>query len=276
MQLLIPLSSKNLKKGYQKTLNMLDFRLVQLGKFYSLKSPSGSPVNWIYKTVVLRKDVKCDLGLGIFCLFREGKLGFWSFGDPEWTQIDQGNSCYDDIILHKEQIYVIDETGTVWWVNSETFELIMFSPPLYLGGQKKKLVESEGHLYVVDLYLGERKRVADMIVYKLDEEWGTWVHVQCLGDRLFVLAKDYCFSALAVGLCGSPARNCIFFTDSYDEDRDARGVTGYHTRFFRLDDRRIRVVADFADHICTFSPPPEWLSSQIMKNALDVNSSQYC
>lgn len=276
MQLLIPLSNEHLKKPHQKTLNMLDFRLVQLGKSYSLKSPYGSPVTWIYKTVVLRKDVKSDLGLGILCLFREGKLGFWNFGDPEWTQIDQGNSCYDDIILHKKQIYVIDETGIVWWVNSETLELIMFSPPLYLGGQKKKLVESEGHLYVVDLYLGKSKRVADMRVYKLDEEWGTWVHVQCLGDRLFVLAKDYCFSDSATGLCGSPARNCIFFTDSYDEDRYTRGVTGYHTRVFRLDDRRIRMVAHFADHICTFSPPPEWLSSQIMSNSLDVNSAEYC
>jgi len=207
------------------------------------------------------------------CLFREGKLGFWRCGDPESTQIDQGNSRYDNVILHKEQIYVVDRKGIVWWMNSKSLELIMYSPPLYLGGQRKKLVESEGHLHVVDLYLGEYKRVTDMRVYELDEEWGTWVHVPCLGDRLFVLGKDYCFSASAVGLSGLPIRNCIFFTDSYDEHRATGGVKGYHTWVFRLDDRRTQMVAHFTDHICTFSPPLGWLSSQRKSNLLDVNSS---
>lgn len=122
---------------------------------------------------------------------------------------------------------------------------------------------------MVDRYIGRERRVGDgrvseMRVYKLDEEWGTWVHVPCLGERVFVLGNDCCFSASATGLAGcTEVRNCIFFTDSCDEYSGSgfRGISGYLTRVFRLDDRSVRGAACSSGHVCSLSPPPEWLSS---------------
>jgi len=40
-----------------------------LGKSYSLKSPSRSPVNGISKMLVLHKGVESDVGLSRFCVY---------------------------------------------------------------------------------------------------------------------------------------------------------------------------------------------------------------
>uniref|UniRef100_A0A803MYL1 F-box domain-containing protein n=1 Tax=Chenopodium quinoa TaxID=63459 RepID=A0A803MYL1_CHEQI len=40
--------------------------------------------------------------------------------------------------------------------------------------------------------VNNRHRIVDMKVYKLDEDWVTWVAVKSLDDRVFVLGKEVC------------------------------------------------------------------------------------
>lgn len=108
--------------------------------------------------------------------------------------------CYDDIMLYMGQLYVVDEKGTIFWINLLSLKLVQFSPKLYgydkmkyrfvnsgeevyltvsSDKKKKQLVEYDGSFYVVDLYINcesytreDYYKVFYAKVYKLDQEWG--------------------------------------------------------------------------------------------------------
>lgn len=52
----------------------------------------------------------------------------------------------------------------------------------------------------------------DFKVFKLDQESGILVDVKNLGEQVFTLSNDWCFSIAARGLAGVEG-NCILFTD---------------------------------------------------------------
>lgn len=157
-----------------------------------------------------------------FTVHRDGKLGFSRIGDYKWTLVDDRNFYYDDIIVHKGQLYVVDSWGTISWIDCSSLKLVQFSPPLYalVDNNKKHLVESCGSLYVVDIYFegdpnnlsGTSYGVIGLKVYKLGEEWGRWMDVKNLDERVFVLSKDCNFSLSAHDYHGCE-RNCIYFSD---------------------------------------------------------------
>ncbi|TKY58328.1 putative F-box protein [Spatholobus suberectus] len=164
-------------------------------------------------------------------------------GDESWTLVDDKNFFYDDVIVFKGQFYVTDKWGTISWVDTSSLKLVQFSPPLCGFGNKKHLVESCGSLYVVDRYYesepsrrrnyvgrADRDAAVDHFkVYKLDEEWGTWVDVKNLRDRAFVLGNSCSFSVSAGELTGYQG-NCIYFTDIFD------------VRVYSLEDRSILTI----------------------------------
>ena len=87
---------------------------------------------------------------------------------------------------------------------------------------KKQLVECDGSLYVVDLYINDERYytwgyfLKDVFVeiYKLDQECGKWLKVKDLGDVSFVLSKDSNFALLAQDYYGCEG-NCIYFYFDY-------------------------------------------------------------
>lgn len=132
----------------------------------------------------------------------------------------------------------------------------------------KNLVESAGHFYVVDSYLEEEeeamfeeprvglcgRRTVNMKVYRLDEEWGTWVDVDSLGNRVFVLGKDVCFS-VSVDDFPSCQGNCIYFLDPVLEFVNVRRtIKRFVGRVFRFDNRSIKMVECFPTYKRLFSP----------------------
>ncbi|KAK7307450.1 hypothetical protein VNO77_40528 [Canavalia gladiata] len=161
----------------------------------------------------------------LFALYNDGKLGVSKIEDENWTILDEGNQLYDDIILYKGQLYVVDKWGTIFWIDCSSFKLVQFSPLLCGFGKRKHLVESAGSLYVVDMYM-EYVEVVDIKVYMLDEEWGRWLDVKNLGDVLFVLCKDSNFSLSAQDYYGCEG-NCIYF---YSEGR-ASGFCLHNSKF---------------------------------------------
>ncbi|KAG2694989.1 hypothetical protein I3760_08G170000 [Carya illinoinensis] len=255
-----------------KTLNLLNFRIVEITKAYTLRFGSFGramvederrdilsyrSVPGVNKVVMFPNSAWTNAeGCAIFVIFLDGKLGFAKYGEDKLTLVDDQTSDYDDIIVYKGQFYVVDRLGVVFWIECSSLKLVQFSPPLCGLGSRKHLVESCGALYVVDEYLDrERGRMEgnrsyfnrrrelhntiDFKVYKLDEEWGQWVLVKCLGDRAFILGSDCNFSVSAQEFVGCK-RNRIYFMELEE------------SRAFNLEDHRICDLA--------FSPdPPSWL-----------------
>ena len=277
VRLLNPLSSihiRFLSDPLPKVINLLDFRVIEVSKAYRFQFSSDMHVPGMNKLVLFPNSVwntSVEDTL-IFVLFHEGKLGFVKYGDENWTLVDDHNFYYDDIIVYKGQVYAVDRWGTVPWIDS-SMKLIQFSPPLCGLGNQKHLVESCGEIYVVDRYFDRERRrwyldeninrnnhnlnnyrvhpnTVDFKVYKLDQEWGCWVMVKDLGDRVFVLGNDCSFSVSAREFSGCEG-NCIYFTDKNDI-----GV-------FYLENQRIGKKLDFKDRCHIFWPLPSWLSSNL-------------
>nr|XP_023890180.1 putative F-box protein At1g65770 [Quercus suber] len=254
-----------------KTLNLFDFRVVELTKAYTLRyqvrAGSSASTNEIEKVLSL-SDISI-FGVNkvvmfpnspwtnvnasaAFVIFNDGKLGFAKSGDEELILVDRNSFDYDDIIVYKGQFYVINSLGIVSWIDQSSLKLVQFLPPLCGLGSQKHLVESCGALYVVDRYLDrERRRVgndafyfymggedcAKLIgfkVYRFDEEWGRWELKESLDDRAFVLGNDCCFSVMAKELSGYK-RNCIYFTDQNE------------TQVFSLEDNSVGYLSYFED-----------------------------
>ncbi|CAN1122217.1 Putative F-box protein At1g65770 [Linum perenne] len=269
-------------------LNLLDVRLLQLRNSFRLRLPSGLPSFEVNRVVMFPPSASPRgnniAQLTLLGIYYEGKLGYWRTGDERWTLLDDKNFEYDDIIPYRGQFYVVDRWGTVSWIDS-SLNLIQYSPPLYGCGGQKNLVESNGDLYVVDRYLdgarrswkdvedavnnssnpvsflvGRRRRrklnprAIDFRVYKLDEEWGTWVNVTSLGDRVFVLTTECSLSVSAAEFVRGKG-NCIYYSD--DDDYLARGMlTAESVRVFQFEDRSIEKLGLLPADFDIFHPPP--------------------
>uniref|UniRef100_A0A6N2LYZ9 F-box domain-containing protein n=1 Tax=Salix viminalis TaxID=40686 RepID=A0A6N2LYZ9_SALVM len=222
IQLLVPVSNRQLRSDspgmVPKMLNLLDFRLVEITKACSLKLACGSSYGnnkavWLPSSANRNTNEYCCDALAIFL---EGKLGYRKFDEEEWKFLDETDSRYDDILCK----HIL---GTVYWIDP-SLNVIPYSPPSNGCGSQKSLVESDGDLYVVHRFFdGERRAWNDELynlsfdveypagwylpicraktirirVYKLDEEWGTWVNISSLGDKVFVLGNECSFSVSA-------------------------------------------------------------------------------
>ncbi|XP_027360544.1 F-box protein At2g26160 [Abrus precatorius] len=212
-----------------KVLNLVNFRVVELIEAYTLNFGSGlldeededQAELGLYMPVPEIRKVVLFEGRMVFALYMDGNLGVSIIGDENWSVLDGGNQRYDDVMLHKGQVYVVDKWGTILWIDCSSLKLVQFSPFLCGFGKRKHLVEAGGSLYVVDMYIegepdnpmGMYYEVIDIKVYKLDEEWGRWLDVKNLGDVLFVLGKDSNFSLSAQDYYGCEG-NCIYFSSA--------------------------------------------------------------
>ncbi|CAK7355577.1 unnamed protein product [Dovyalis caffra] len=281
LQLLNPLTNQEAKDS-PISLNLHDFKFVHLSNAFFLKWSNGFLVFGINKVVLFPISASCSNKdeLGMLSIYHEGKLGYWKYGDEEWTLLDDNNFEYDDIVVYKDQFYVVDRRGTVSWIDS-SLNVIQYSPPLYGCGEKKNLVESCGDLYVVDTYLdGERRtwkdyedvmddnnnfrgrrrtrkqtrpnKAVDFRVYRLDEEWATWVDLKSLDDRVFVLGMDCSFSISCRDFNGGKG-NCIYFIDG--DDFVVRELSAGRIHVFQLEDRSIEQLAVIPEFSDIFWPP---------------------
>ena len=261
-----------------KTLNLLDFRVIELTKAYTLRykvrAGSTTSTNEIEQVVSVRdSSILCVTKVvmfpnspwtnvndsAVFVIFGAGILGFAKSGAESLTVVDDNDVVeYDDIIVYKGQFYVIDTLGNVSWIDNSSLKLVPYSPPLCGLGSQKHLVDSCGALYVVDRYFNKERRrvehtnrhfrdcdgpkVVDFKVYKLDEEWGRWELEKSLGDRAFVLGNDCCLSISAEEFTGYK-RNCIYFNDQNE------------THVFNLEDSSFGDLQDIH---------PSWLRSYLL------------
>ncbi|XP_028776714.1 F-box protein SKIP23-like [Neltuma alba] len=253
LRLLNPLSDRKISKSRissRRILNLLDYRAVELYKSYSLQE-CGFPIK---KVVFFPTSCWSDVNDSVACcIYQEGKLALFKRGDNQWRLVDDLNYYYDDVIVYKGQLYVTDRWGTISWIDTSSLKLIQYSPPLCGFGHKKHLVESCGNLFVVDRYYDSEPRrpyyeasVVNFKVYRLDEEWGTWVDVKDLEDRVFILGNSCNLSVSANDFAGY-AGNCIFFIDIFD------------VRVYNLGDGSTMTLELDPCTSKLFWPPPSWL-----------------
>lgn len=208
---------------FGKTLNSLNFRLFPLVQGSHFSSASSH----VQKVVAFRDS-------GFLAIYHNGKLGFTVSTNSIWHNLGDVGTRYADILVYQGDYYVIDNLGVIFLID-KLMNLVKYMPPLNSSGHLKNLVESNGDVYVVDTYFRQQMVVdddgdenlkrderVDMKVYKLDEELGTWVQVNSLKDRIFILGKDVCFSVSANDFPGCQG-NCIYFIDSVSLGEDLPG-----------------------------------------------------
>ncbi|XP_015868644.3 F-box protein At2g26160 [Ziziphus jujuba] len=249
-------------------LSLLKFRMVKLGKSNGLSLNNGSfclpGVNKVIRNPNSSSLYSEDCS--IFVIFDGGKLGFAMNGDRKLTPIGDRDTDYNDIVVYRGKPCVVDNLGTVSWIDDMSLELTPLLLPHQLdldSGGWKHLVESGGELYVVHRYCEKirmRYSSVDEIdtrgrrffrrngklfdggntvgfrVYKLDLKWHRWVEVMTLGDKAFVLYDDICFSVSASEFDGCKG-NCIYFKDEINCNLFSFYRTGCN--FFNLEDRSI-------------------------------------
>jgi hypothetical protein len=200
-------------------------QVVELFELYTLcdRYCAFAPISFVRKVILFSIEGHCK----VFELYSDKMLRVSNIGKMPFTILkDEGgeNEHFDDIILYKEQLYVVDEMGTIFWINTLSLKLVQFSPKNFNCGEKrqiynpnnKQLVEYDGNLYVVDIDDGRYYRMGCFLndafvkVYRFDQEWGKWLDVRDLGDVSFVLGKDSNFALLAQDYHGCQ-RNCIYF-----------------------------------------------------------------
>uniref|UniRef100_A0A2N9I036 KIB1-4 beta-propeller domain-containing protein n=1 Tax=Fagus sylvatica TaxID=28930 RepID=A0A2N9I036_FAGSY len=235
------------------SLNLMDFRALELTKSYMLICQLSSfsvrhfdklfPTRGLNKVVKFPKSARINVNdSAVFIVYSNGKLGFAKCGDGNMSIVG-GRCTYDDVIVYKGQLYVVDRWGIVWLIRLE-LELVPFSQSIDGSDlcSPKYLVESCGALYVVDKERRSRHGTTPK-VYKLnEEELGRWDFVNSLGDRAFVLCNDCCFSISAEEFSGFK-RNCIYFTEQHSHP--AWPVFCFGTRVFNLEDGSFEDLANF-------------------------------
>ncbi|KAM5546913.1 hypothetical protein ABKV19_001437 [Rosa sericea] len=272
--------------------NLLDFKMIELGKSYFLRYIQGSgSVCGLKKVILLPAEI---VDCAILVISDKGNLGFAKSGDEKLTRFSNGGFVFDDVIVYKDQPYVVDSLGCVFRIDVSSEAMVKISSKVVGFGGRKHLVESCGELYVVDRYFDQEQnkqegtgveldfslfvlwrrgrhqryqsgelKVVDFKVYKLellDGELGRWVEVKSLGDRAFFLAMDCCFSVSAQELAGCKG-NCIYFSDESNVNLSLREVTRPESFLFNLEDHSIQKLGSSPGGSQIFWPPPIELGS---------------
>ncbi|XVF18219.1 hypothetical protein REPUB_Repub11eG0002700 [Reevesia pubescens] len=223
------------------------------------KNPSRPCHSQLLKAALLPDFIWTKLeDCAILLLVSKQSLQFWKYGDEKWHQIDNQDVHYDDIIAYKGQFFAVDESGTLFLVDSSSsLTLIKYMPvPIANGGNKKNLVESDGDLYLVDKYFNQTAgrlilqrceydgQVMDIKVYKLEGAGGGggWVEIKDLGDRaLFV--SDLCSFFVSTRESSLCRGNCIYYIEDrlpwYIDDIALFGSYGDRIAVFDLKDRKM-------------------------------------
>ncbi|KAJ7968548.1 F-box protein SKIP23 [Quillaja saponaria] len=307
VELLYPLSRFQIKpmpEEFPKVLDISALPIIELGHEYVLHYMNFRPFNsradagslYMEKVVFMYLDFEND-DFVLLTIHVSGKLAMFKSGDRRWNIIQEMPSPYDDVIVFKDKFYAVDNTGRAVVVGLSS-NVCLVAEPVF-GGDKKYLVESNGELLMVDMYLSFSsnqdfdddfqeeidgclcERTVRFTIFKLDGEGKKWIEVESLGDRVLFLADDCTFSSSAseLSICKG---NCIFFTDNFFFiNNEENGVLNGRIGVFDLDDSRITPLVDCPQYSKLFWPPPNWVALttegvSINLRVLMFSSEFYC
>ncbi|CAK9315389.1 unnamed protein product [Citrullus colocynthis] len=277
---------KPLPKNFPKVLNLLNLSVFELCQEYVLHYLNFWPVRHrpgdvgnLYSEKVAYKCLNYDGSEFVLVTIHvSGKLAMFKSEDGRWRSIPHTALPYDDVILFKGEFYAVDNSGATFLVGSQD-KVTLIAEPVF-GGDKKILMECNGELLLVDMYLtvdskegfgldGElpggilQEKTVGFKVFKLCGDGSKkWIVVYDLGNTMLFLGENCSFSASASGLSGCKG-NCIFFTDGFlcpsvDEDDVFKGS---HIAIFDLEVGSISPLSDSPVYSRLFWPPPSWITS---------------
>ncbi|VFQ60034.1 unnamed protein product [Cuscuta campestris] len=271
-------------KSFPRGLNLLDVRIREIGKAYSLDFfEHGKKMETNLYEMSRRKVVMSSVpwtrnsgeegGYAVLALF-SGKLAFIRLGNENWSQITcQGGATYYDILYSKKKdvFYALDTLGRLVMIDKDlkAKEIVSKEHFCYSRSTRKEryLIESNGDLFLVHM-LPERDysilEVFEVDVLKLNEKRGDWdYYVDSLGvDQVFFVGEDcsYAVPAQEFGL----ESNCIYISDErfmYDNEQDAKhGGICLDGGVYCFTDGTCGPFASYPDRCKIFLNSPEWLN----------------
>ncbi|KAH0714562.1 hypothetical protein KY284_007467 [Solanum tuberosum] len=267
--ILNPLTNRGIKfVSDAKRLNLLDFRVSQVCKSYHVK-------------LLFKGDLNCHPYAG--------------WGDDDWTTLkDPTRNKIVDISVYKGNFYAVDTYGeTIMYdpfsfneTNVSSTVKILSSSLFNEWGSKKRLVESGGELFLVDMFLDtdvktelqgsgpSRNNPMEIKIYRLDEELHQWIRVHTLGDRIFFAGDDCCFSVSSSDFGDQCRGNCIYYKNgdiivdisgndlSEEVKLRYKGLHDQHTGIITLQDGKLGSLSSFLEYADIFWPPPSWLFTE--------------
>ncbi|KAH0711774.1 hypothetical protein KY289_007733 [Solanum tuberosum] len=220
--------------------------------------------------------------------------------DEKWTTLKDPTSKIVDISVYKGNFYAVDTYGETIMYDPLFNQTIVSSTVNIFNewGSKKRLVESGGELFLVDMFLDTDVKTElhgsqpswkcpkEIKVYRLDEEQHEWIAVHTLGDQIFFAGDDCCFSVSSSDFGDQCRGNCIYYVNGgiivnmsrrppkyYDYDFEDylvrglseevklryKGLHRHHTGIFSLQDGKLGSLLSFLEYADIFWPPPSWL-----------------
>ncbi|PIA50439.1 hypothetical protein AQUCO_01300882v1 [Aquilegia coerulea] len=303
LQLKDPLSTSSFKSfpnTFPKVFNILDFKICCLGKEYALvESDSQMQVEELYQGLEIRRWLA---EVGNFKVKKVGLLSptktwfevesvvlspiptrddfvvmatqmrhLMSFrgGDEAWSfELGDENTRFLDIIHYKKQFYTVDKTGRACIADPRTPSLSMIANPLVNDGLLKRLIEWNGELFLVDIYIysvhpGRSFETLTIPngckVYKLDEVKHEWIRVNKLNDCLFFVGDESSLSILTAEFLPRCKGNCILLTyECFYDDHGDEDSWNHCIGVFNMEDGSFRKLRDYPSLLQLFWPPPTW------------------
>ena len=234
-----------LPHSFPRKLDLTNFRVIELTKFYSLQFSNLRfcgykvafwPSSCCPSLMVLAHGVLWHLQL--------------SGHDNKWVLIDDMLSqlSYEDVVLYSGKFLAVDENRRTVLIDPSSLQITEIVPPMETrGGQKKSLVKWKRELLLVDRHHHNRrdrsgKNKVEFRVFKLEIEHRRWVEVKSLDDRILFLGQDCSFSLPARCFGGGCKGNCIVFADPV-------------FTVFSLDDGKLLPLDQRPEYISIFYPP---------------------
>ncbi|KAH0776016.1 hypothetical protein KY290_007427 [Solanum tuberosum] len=205
-------------------------------------------------------------------------------GDEKWTTLKDPTSKIVDISVYKGNFYVVDTYGETIMYDSSSFNETNVSSnvkglslSIFNGwGSKKRLVESGGELFLVDMFLDTDVKTElhgsqpswkcpkEIKIYRHDEEQHEWIAVHTFGDQIFFAGDDCCFSVSSSDFGDQCRGNCIYYVNGGIIVNMSRRPPKYYDFEDYLvcglsEEVKLRYKGLHGHHTDIFWPPPSWL-----------------
>lgn len=253
-------------KSFPKVFNLLEFRVFEVARMYSLLDYGGELHGDFKVAASLNLDFPAFMAIDLFGTLYYGELGTDVVDCTNFLlKLDDEYRDFQDVIFYKGRFCAVCRDGRAVAVDS-CLNTEMIASPLpnisCLDHEKKKLVESLGELLLVDMYLYGKPLDFTFEIFKLDAHEKQWVKLeaQALDNQILVLGDDGCYSLSTQDFPGVEGR-CIYFHEalhskSYEFHRLRSMLSDIAV--YSLDSGRVSRLADFPSSNIIFCPPPTW------------------
>ncbi|PIA33305.1 hypothetical protein AQUCO_04100017v1 [Aquilegia coerulea] len=213
----------------------------------------------------------------IMVLRSSESLCCFRYGADKWSDIaidqDSSKSYFSDIIYYQRQFYFVENTGRTCVIDPYTLSTTLVANPIIHGYlEKKRLLESNGELFLVDIFVNEdgptvrhqqdsffQSFPIDCKVFRLDKQRKLWIEVQSLDDRVFFVSNNCSFSIPAMDFSGCKG-NCILLLNYFF--LSVADIFDHDIGIFDLDGHTFsKLLSPHSSYLQLFWPPPRWISA---------------